>query len=90
MRLEVRFFNSMRRHSGGALKRLLELNDRPTVLDVVRSLRIPPKDVHLVFHNGRVVGHSVEETGELLIGQGDVLGLSGPVPFSRGYGSPVV
>ena len=90
MRFEVRFFNSMRRHSGGKLTRLLELNEQPTVLDVIRSFRIPPEDVHLVFRNGRVIGHSIDETGSTTITQGDIIGLSGPVPFSRGYGSPVV
>ena len=90
MRVEIRFFDSMRRHSGGKLTRLLELNDQPTVLDVIRCFRIPPEDVHLVFRNGRVIGHSVDETEDTIIRQGDTIGLSGPVPYSRGYGSPVV
>ena len=90
MQFEVRFFNSMRRYSGGRLSHLVEASDRPTILDVVRSLGIPPHDVHLVFHNGKVIGHSVADTATTLIAQGDTVGLSGPVPFSRGYGTPVV
>ena len=35
MRIEIRFFNSMRRHSGGKLTHLLELHDHPTILDVI-------------------------------------------------------
>ena len=90
MQFEVRFFNSMRRHSGGRPARLLELSGRPTVLDVIQSFGLPPQDVHLVFQNGRVIGHSVDETSTTVLRQGDIVGLSGPVPFSRGYGTPVV
>ena len=80
----------MRRYSGGKLTRFLEANDRRTILDVVQTLGISPQDVHLVFHNGRVIGHSVDETGSTVLAHGDTVGLSGPVPFSRGYGTPVV
>ena len=90
MQFEIRFFNSMRRHSGGKLTCLLDTTERSTILDVVQSFAIPPQDIHLVFHNGRVIGHSVDETGNTVLSDGDTVGFSGPVPFSRGYGTPVV
>ena len=68
----------------------MRLRDDPTLHDVLRELRIPVHDTHIVMRNGRVLGTVMERVPETRIEDGDVIALSGPVPFSRGYGAPVV
>jgi sulfur carrier protein ThiS len=92
--IEVRMFNSIARFSNGNGSRFrLALEPGATVGDVLSSLGIPPGEVFLVMVNGRditpgTLGKAVRTGYEL--DDGDVLALSGPVPFSWGYGLPVV
>jgi hypothetical protein len=53
---------------------------------------IPSGEVFLALRNGRDVTASLhaELNTERTIDDGDVVALSGPVPYSWGYGSPVV
>jgi hypothetical protein len=93
--VEVRLFNSLTRHAGpdGPVRRL-ELDAGATVGDVVDRLRLPPADVFLVLRNGRDVSPGVYGGGlinrEAVLDEGDVIAFSGPVPYSFGFGAPVV
>ncbi|HXH04667.1 MAG TPA: hypothetical protein VNN09_15300 [Candidatus Competibacteraceae bacterium] len=92
--IEVRFFNSLTQYNGGRVQRSLLLDGARTVGDALKRLPVPEGEIFLALHNGRNImrgfgcGSGIETEHELR--QGDVLALSGPVPFSRGYGAPVV
>jgi hypothetical protein len=92
--IEVRLFNSVARLAqGSGWRRLLSLEPGATVGDVLALLGVPHGEVFLVMVNGRditrgLVGAPVRTALEL--DHGDVLALSGPVPYSFGYGAPVV
>lgn len=90
--VEVRLFNSLVPHGGGHPVQHLKLPAGSTVGDVIRRFGIPPKDVYLVLINGRDpsprLGDMVNQ--DRTLEDGDVVALSGPVPFSWGYGAPVV
>jgi hypothetical protein len=90
---EVRLFNSISRLGGeGGMFRRLELPAGSDLGDVLRRLSIPPGEVFLVFVNGRDITPTLNagiRTG-YVIEDGDVIALSGPVPYSWGYGAPVV
>ena len=64
-----------------------------TIRDVLALWGLPRKEVFLVLRNGRdvtpgLVGADVNV--EAVLDQGDVIAFSGPVPYSYGYGAPVV
>jgi hypothetical protein len=91
--VEVRLFNSLSRFGGReGPRRILSLPAGGTLGDVLDRLRIPQSEVFLALQNGRDVTASLH-TGintERTLDEGDVVALSGPVPYSWGYGSPVV
>lgn len=95
VRVEVRLFNSIARHGGaeGAFRRL-ELGAGATVGDVVERLKLPVRDIFLVLRNGRDVTPGLYQGGvinrEAALEDGDRLAFSGPIPYSFGYGAPVV
>lgn len=89
----VRLFNSVNRRNGlGDLEQAVTLPVGSTVGDVLSLLRIPTDEIFLVLVNGRDItpglkdkirfGHELED--------GDAVAFSGPVPYSWGYGAPVV
>ena len=91
--VEVRLFNSVSRFREGAgERRALTLALDGTIGDVIDQLGIPVNEIYLVLLNGRDitpdlggrirVDHPVED--------GDVVAFSGPVPYSWGYGAPVI
>ena len=91
--VEVRLFNSLTRFAGDRYKPLtVAMPAGSSVGDVLRMLKIPADKIYLVLVNGRDatprLNTAVNEYR--LLDEGDVLGLSGPVPYSWGYGSPVV
>ena len=90
---EVRMFNSLARHNGAPLEpKILSIAAGSTLGDLLREMELPAARVHLALVNGRDVTPHLEggiETGHPLQ-DGDVVALSGPVPYSWGYGSPVV
>ncbi|MGF1640513.1 MAG: MoaD/ThiS family protein [Rhodospirillales bacterium] len=91
--VEVRLFNSLSRFaSGDGCRRVLALPAGSTVGDILDRLRIPAREVYLALQNGRDITASLY--ADLNIGRavdhGDVVAFSGPVPYSWGYGSPVV
>lgn len=93
MRVEVRLFNSLTRFGGGSgAAQVIDLPVGSRIGDVLRRYAIPLQDVFLVLVNGRDITRTLlsdVNTGRL-IEDGDVIALSGPVPFSWGYGAPVV
>ena len=93
IRVLVRLFNSINRRNGlDDLEREITLPVGSTVGDVLALLQIAADDVFLVLVNGRDItpglndkiriGHELED--------GDAIAFSGPVPYSWGYGAPVV
>ena len=91
--VEVRLFNSLTRFSEDGIKPVvLEMAPGSSVGDVLRELKIPGDKVHLALLNGRDITSSLYAAvnENAMLDEGDVLGLSGPVPYSWGYGSPVV
>lgn len=88
IRLHVRLFNRMRQYADDGRDRFeLSVPDRITYSHLLEILKIPEKDVFVAFRNGRNIALF---PGNDILTDGDVIALSGPVPFSRGYGAPVV
>jgi sulfur carrier protein ThiS len=93
LKVEVRLFNSLACYDGnGGHGHHMEMEAGSTVGDILRRLGIPPGEVFLVLVNGRDI--TPQLNGGLRLGfavdEGDVVALSGPVPYSWGYGAPVV
>jgi hypothetical protein len=91
--IEVRLFNSLHRYGGikGAAI-ALSLPAGSSVGDILQKLAIPADKVFLALRNGRDItpGLHTKINTEAALDEGDVIALSGPVPYSWGYGSPVV
>ena len=91
--IEVRLFNSLARFGGrDGHRRILSLPAGSTVGDILSRLQIPAGDVFLALQNGRDITPSLytDLNTERTLDEGDTIALSGPVPYSWGYGSPVV
>ena len=92
--VEVRLFNSITRYANGnGVAQRLSLPAGTTVGELADRLRIPRSELFLVLVNGRditpgLVGAAVKDYH--LIEDGDVVAFSGAVPYSYGYGAPVV
>lgn len=92
--IETRLFNSLSKYAdAGQWRRLLELPPGSRVGDLIRLLGLPHSEIFLVMRNGSditpgLVGDSVNLDVELT--DGDVIAFSGPVPYSYGFGAPVV
>jgi hypothetical protein len=92
--VQVRFYNSLTKYATGGARLSKQLADGATVADALDAIEVPEPEIFLLLHNGRNIMrgfgcNSGIETDQVLT-DGDVLALSGPVPFSRGYGSPVI
>lgn len=91
--VEVRLFNSLTRFSGAeGFRRMLSLPAGSTVGDILREMGVPAPEVFLALRNGRDITPSLYTAlnTEKAVDDGDVIALSGPVPYSWAYGSPVV
>ena len=92
--IEVRLFNSVAKLAGeGGSVRKLTLPAGGRVGDVVTQLKIPKDKVFVALVNGRdvtpgLIGADIRTGHELE--DGDVVAFSGPIPYSYGYGAPVV
>ncbi len=92
--VEVRFLNATTPYAGpGGTHQQHRLPAGTTVADLVGRLKVPGDKLFLVLINGRdvtpgLVGAAVN--GARALEDGDVVALSGPVPYSYGYGAPVV
>lgn len=93
--IEARFFNSLT-HVGGVAGPVhrIELPAGATVGDVIRHFAVPRSEIFLVLRNGRDISPGLYEAGNVnvaaVLDDGDVLAFSGPVPYSYGYGAPIV
>lgn len=90
---ELRLFNTLAGHKGAPLQpQTISLSAGSTLGDLLRQIDLPAPRVFLAFVNGRDVTPRLEggiETGHPLQ-NGDVVALSGPIPYSWGYGSAIV
>ena len=92
--IESRLFNSLTKYTDAkGWREKIRLPAGSTVGDLVRKINLPQSEIFLVLCNGSdispgLVGGAVNMTAELR--DGDVIAFSGPVPFSYGYGAPVV
>ncbi len=95
LKIEARFFNSLAKYSGvDGVSRKLELPAGVTVGDIIRMFALPLDDIYLVLRNGRDITPGLYQGGvvnqDVALDDGDVIAFSGPVPYSYGYGAPVV
>lgn len=96
IRIEVRFFNSLVRYNAGAdgITCQLEVPADLTIGDLIGRFKMPMSEIFLVLRNGRDVSPGLYQAGnvnaEAGMNDGDVIAFSGPVPYSYGYGAPVV
>lgn len=90
--VRVHLYNSMREYGRGESVLRITLPEESTIADVVDRLGIPRGEIVLLLHNGRNTSARLGERPDLSasLRAGDQLALSGPVPFSRGYDTPVV
>lgn len=91
--IHVRLFNRILRDFGQGRGVTTELAVEPgtAVADILQRFGIPVSEVFIAFINGQDIA---TEPGVLDLSrqleEGDTLALSGPVPYSWGYGAPVV
>lgn len=93
IQIEVRAFNSLARFlDTPSRRRRLSVPAGSSVGDILARLDIPAGDVFLVLCNGKDVTPGLDGGVHTAFQpeQGDVIALSGPVPYSWGYGAPVV
>ncbi len=94
MQIEIRLFNSLTRYRKNGNPYHLRLPPAATVGDALAHVDVPESEIFLLTHNGRNVmrgfGFNSGIEVEHRLADGDVLSFSGPIPFSRGYGSPVI
>lgn len=93
--IEARFFNSLAKYSGGdGLCQKVEVAMETTVGDIIEMFRLPRQDIFLVLRNGRDITPGIYQGGvvneAVALEDGDIIAFSGPVPYSYGYGAPVV
>ena len=93
IRVKVRLFNTVASRMGATSgERELELPPGSTIGDVVKRLGVPLDKVFLVLLNGRDVTPTLRGPLNVyeFLSDGDVVAFSGPVPYSAGYGAPVI
>lgn len=89
--IEIHLYNSLTKYAARyePLRLSLPAGARPA--EVLRRLGIPEREIYVAWHNGHNIltefGGPFED--DVVLTHGDRLALSGPVPFSRGYGAPV-
>lgn len=92
--IEVRFFNSILPYANGkGVRQTLAVEPGTTIGELAARLAIPLDKLFLVLVNGRdvtkgLVGAGID--GRYMVEAGDVVAFSGAVPYSYGYGAPVV
>ncbi len=95
LRIEARFFNSLSKYSGHeGLCSQIEVQAGSTIGDLIEMFKLPLPDIYLVLRNGRDITPGIYQGGvvnqEVALDDGDIIAFSGPVPYSYGYGAPVV
>lgn len=95
LKIEARFFNSLAKYSGhDGLRCNIEVPAGTCVGDLIGMFKVPLPEIFLVLKNGRDITPGLYQGGvvneEAVLEDGDVVAFSGPVPYSYGYGAPVV
>ncbi len=90
--VEVRVFNSIQQKTGGNVSRAMTLPAGGTVGDILSRLKVNATDVFLVWCNGRDITRDLNSgvNTDFAPEHGDIIAVSGAVPYSWGYGSPIV
>jgi len=91
--VRAKMFNSIKAPDGGPRLRDIAMTAGDTLDDLVRVLGIDKDALFIVWANGRDVSKRMCSDGinlDYVIEDGDEIALSGPIPYSWGYGSPVV
>lgn len=92
--VEVRLFNSLIRHGDGRGNRFrISVQPGTTIGELATLLEIPRAAIFLVLVNGRDISPGLVGAGvraDCEIEHGDVVAFSGAVPYSYGYGAPIV
>jgi sulfur carrier protein ThiS len=91
--VEVRLFNSLAKFLPKKQRQpVLEFEPGSTIADILRRMDIPDSEVFLALCNGRDVTPNLDSgiCTDYELDEGDVIALSGPIPYSWGYGAPVV
>lgn len=90
--VKAKLFNSVIKPGSGPRLRELTFNAGATLGDLLRDLGIEKSAVFIAFANGRDVTKRLGDTLNLdyVMEDGDEIALSGPIPYSWGYGAPVV
>jgi hypothetical protein len=95
LEIEARFLNSLSKYGGqDGPRRRVTLEAGCTVGDLIKMFSLPLGEIFLVLRNGRDVTPGVYQGGQVnqdvVLDHGDIIAFSGPVPYSFGYGAPVV
>jgi len=95
VKVETRLFNTLSRYAGSEGRyQTKELAAGTTVGDLIAEIGIPISEIFLVLCNGRDITPGLYQAGVVnkahVVSDGDVIAFSGPVPYSYGYGAPVV
>lgn len=93
VRVEVRLFNSLSRHLGPRNNiQSMEFEPGSTIRDIIERLRLDRDRIFYILRNGRDVTSTLNGPVNVddFLEDGDVIALSGPVPYSFGYGAPVM
>ena len=93
--IEVRLFNSLSKFTQSrTFAERIEVAVGTTVGDLISKFKLPVPDIYLVLKNGRDITPGLYQGGvvntDAVLDDGDVIAFSGPVPYSPGYGAPVV
>ena len=92
--IESRLFNSLTKYKGQrSTRERFTFPAGSTVGDVLKAWGLPRDKVFLCLRNGRdvtpgLVGDAIN--ADAVLDDGDVIAFSGPVPYSYGYGAPIV
>lgn len=92
--IESRLFNSLTKFKGDHdWHENFTLPAGSTIDDVMKAWGLPRNEVFLCMKNGRdvtpgLVGDPIN--GDAVLEDGDIIAFSGPVPYSFGFGAPVV
>ena len=95
IRVQVRFFNTLSRFTQSpAFREDVEVAVDASVGDLIERFKLPIAGIFLVLRNGRDITPGIYQGGvvntDAGLSDGDVIAFSGPVPYSYGYGAPVV
>lgn len=95
LRIEVRLFNSLAKFNiADGVCCALDVPAGTTVGDLIGRFKLPLPEIFLVLKNGRDITPGLYQGGvvndAVTVDDGDVIAFSGPVPYSPGFGAPVV